>query len=145
VAANVAGWAVGGDRMTGPLPWICERGEGRLAVRLELRAHGRDLLLLVGGGSVHAGAVAVVSAAGGTAGEPCDELAVVPGHKEGPLAREGARLLAAASGRTCVAVAGIHQDRATPAEIAAIVSHARAALHALADAFARLPNGEGHP
>lgn len=132
-----------GDRLTGPLPWACERGEGRLAVRLELRPQGRDLLLLIGGGAVHAGAVAVASPAGGTAGEPCDELAVVPGHKEGPLAREGARRLAAASGRTCVAVAGIHQDHATPGEIAAIVAHARDALHALADALARRRREEG--
>lgn len=132
-----------GDRLTGPLPWTCERGEGRLAVRLDLLAQGRDLLLLIGGGSVHAGAVAVASPAGGTAGEPCDELAVVPGHKEGPLAREGARRLAAASGRTCVAVAGIHQDDATPAEIAAIVAHAHDALQTLADAFARRRNEEG--
>ncbi len=131
--------------MTGPLPWACERGEGRLAVRLELRAQGRDLLLLIGGGAVHAGAVAVVSPAGGTAGEPCDELTVVPGHKEGPLAREGARRLAAASGRTCVAVAGIHQDHATAAEIATIVGHARDALHTLADALARRRNEEGPP
>jgi len=119
------------------------RGQGRSAVRLELRPQGRDLLLLIGGGAVHAGAVAVASPAGGTGGEPCDELTVVPGHKEGPLAREGARRLAAASGRTCVAVAGIHQDRATADEIAAIVEHVRDALEALAGALARRRSEEG--
>lgn len=134
-----------GDLVTGPLPWTCERGEGRLAVRLELLDRGRDLLLLIGGGDVHVGAVAVATTAGGTAGEPCDELVVVPGHREGPLAREGARRLAAVSGRTCVAVAGIHQDRATAAEIAAIVGHARDALQTLADALARRRLEEGRP
>ncbi len=99
-----------------------ETGEGRTAVRCELYLLGDDPLLVVTGGGAHVGAVATALppiAGGGV------ELTVVPGHREGDLAREGARLLARASGRTAVVVVGIHQDGATPAEIAGIVAAVR--------------------
>ncbi|HPF34047.1 MAG TPA: hypothetical protein P5571_07330 [Candidatus Krumholzibacteria bacterium] len=110
-----------------------EVGAGRAAVWLHLTEQGRDLVLRIGGGDAHVGAVATVSPAGGTAGEACEELAVVPGHKEGPLALAAARRLAAAGRRTCVCVAGIHQDAITPAEIAAVLAHVEAGVERLAE------------
>lgn len=107
-------------------------GEGRRAVRLTLLGQGRDLVLLVTGGEAHAGAVAVCAPAHGTRCGAYAGLCPVPGHREGPLAEEGAALLASAAGRSCVVVAGIHQDAATPEEIAAIVANARAGFAALA-------------
>ncbi len=82
-------------------------------------------MLRVWGGREHVGAVAVSVPPAGPGGEPYAALAVVPGHAEGPLAEEGAALLSAASGRACVAVVGIHIDRASRAEIDAAVRHAR--------------------
>lgn len=107
-------------------------GEGRTAVWLDLAEQGRDLVLRIGGGDAHVGAVAVVSPAGGTGGEGCEELSVVPGHKEGPLALAAARRLAAAGRRTCVCVAGIHLDAITPEEIALVVSRAEQGVARLA-------------
>lgn len=107
-------------------------GDGRTAVWLDLAAQGRDLVLRIGGGDAHVGAVAVVSPAGGTGGEACEELSVVPGHKEGPLALAAARRLAAAGRRTCVCVAGIHLDAITPAEIALVVARAERGVETLA-------------
>lgn len=107
-------------------------GEGRTAVRLTLLGQGRDLVLLVTGGEAHAGAVAVRVPAHAARGVAYAGLCPVPGHREGPLAEEGAALLASAAGRGCVVVAGIHRDAATPEEIAAIVANARAGFAALA-------------
>jgi CTP:molybdopterin cytidylyltransferase MocA len=96
-------------------------GDGRECVRLELEEQGRDLVLRITGGVAHVGAVAL-AAAGAEA--PVRTL-VLPPHKEGPLAAEAAAALARATGRTCVVVAGIHQDDATPAEIGRIVENVR--------------------
>jgi hypothetical protein len=106
-------------------------GDGRGEVVVRASRHGADLLVSVGGGATHVGAVAVASPAGGTAGEDCEGCLVVPGHKEGPLALEYVRRLAAFSGATCVAVVGIHIDRATREEIDTLVANARAGLEAL--------------
>lgn len=120
------------------LPEPVRVGRGRRAVVLLTRAVGRDLLVTVTGGQAHAGAVAVATPGGAApAGE--DRPLVVASHKEGPLARECARLLATAAGCTCVVVAGIHQDQATPGEIAAIVANVRSGLGTLAAALARVP------
>jgi hypothetical protein len=110
-------------------------GRGRARVALRLRAQGRDLLLTITGGDAHVGAVAVDAPAGGTGGEAHRALTVVPGHKEGPLAAAAAARLAAVSGRTVVTVVGIHQDRATPREIAAIVANVQEGVERLAAAW----------
>lgn len=117
--------------MGGGLPTPREWGEGRTRVRLELRAQGRDLLLVVTGGEAHVGAAAVAAPDWAEA-----RLVVVPGHKEGPLAAAAAIRLARAAGCTCAVVAGIHQDGATRDEITAIVGHVEAGLADLATALA---------
>ena len=120
------------------LPEPVRGGRGRRAVVLRVQAVGRDLLVTVTGGQAHAGAVAV-AAPGGQVPEGGDRPLVVPPHREGPLAQECARLVAEASGCTCVAVAGIHQAQATADEIAAIVANARSGMRTLAAALARVP------
>lgn len=103
-------------------------GEGRTAVVLRVEDLGRDLAATLTGGEAHVGAVAVAGAGVGTRGEDVDGMVVVPGHREDVLAREGARLLAARSGRCCVLTAGIHVDDASPDEIDIIVANAREAF-----------------
>ena len=125
------------DLPPGGLPAPLTVGRGRTAVQLTLAAQGNDLILTITGGAAHVGAVAVVSVAGGTAGEPHCSVTVVPGHAEGPLAEEAAARIAAATGKTCVAIAGIHQDRATRAEIAAIVTNVQQGLARLEDTLMR--------
>lgn len=120
------------DALPGPLTV----GRGRRAVRLEVAAVGRDLVVTLSGGQAHAGAVALAGPGGAPAGTG---LLVLPPHKEGPLARECAAAVAAVAGCACVVVAGIHQDAATPAEIAAIVANARRAIARLAAALGDVP------
>jgi hypothetical protein len=87
-------------------------------------------MLLVTGGEAHVGAVAVCGPAEGSApARPA--VTVVPGHKEGPLAEECARALAQVVQCTCCVVAGIHQDEATPDEIATIVKNVRQGMDEL--------------
>jgi hypothetical protein len=104
-------------------------GSGRTEVRLDLAPRGRDWLLLIGGGEAHVGAVAVAWPDG-------ISLVTVPGHKEGPLAEKCALAVSRASGVVCTAVAGIHQDRATRAEIQDILTNVDRGLgEILAEAF----------
>ena len=97
-------------------------GSNRSRVNLELLLQGRDYLLLVTGGEAHVGAVAVWDSAKKGELKAVNEMS---GHREGPLAGECAEVLGRASGRTVVAVVGIHQDNATPGEIEAIVANVR--------------------
>jgi hypothetical protein len=99
-------------------------GLERTLIQLDLLSMGRDFVLLVHGGEVHAGAAAL-------AAPSHEELAVIPPHKEGPLARRCAQRVAQAAGAHCAVVAGIHQDQVTPEEIAAIVHHVDLALNRL--------------
>lgn len=98
-------------------------GEGRFAVRLDLLPQGKDWLLVISGGAAHVGAVALAAARDG--GGVDTRVAAAGRHREGPLAEECAAMIAQATGRTCAVVAGIHQDEATPEEIAQIVANVR--------------------
>ncbi len=97
-------------------------GSNRSRVNLELIGQGRDYLLLITGGEAHVGAVAVWDSAKKGELRAVNEMS---GHREGPLAGECAEILGRASGRTVVAVVGIHQDNALPVEIEAIVANVR--------------------
>lgn len=123
----------------GALPAPIRVGRGRTAVRLEVAALGRDLSATLTGGQAHAGAVALAGPGGEADG---GGLLVLPPHKEGPLARACAAELARAAGCACVASAGIHQDGATAAEIAAIVANARTAIARAAAALAAVPRDQ---
>lgn len=135
---------VAGRNEAGPR-WVVREGCGRAAVVLIAREQGRDLLVQVGGGEVHAGAVAVYAAAGGTPGEDPVTTTVLPGHKEGPLAAECASALGRATGRSCVVVAGIHQDRITPREIAAVLENVRTGTSRLAELVTARQSGSRSP
>jgi hypothetical protein len=79
--------------------------------------------------------------AAAVAGCGSEDLAVLPPHKEGPLAAECAALLAEAGGCSCAVVAGIHQDDVARDEIAAILANVRIAAEELAAAVRRLRKG----
>ena len=97
-------------------------GSDRTRVNLELIRQGGDYLLLVTGGEAHVGAVAVWDSAKEDGLKAEIEMY---GHREGPLAGECAEILGRASGRTVVAVVGIHQDNASTEEIETIVANVR--------------------
>jgi hypothetical protein len=128
-----------------PLAGPIRRGRDRTAVELVLHRQGRDLVLTVSGGVAHVGAVAVDSPAGGTRGESFRTLDVVPGHKEGELAARAAARLAEVTGRTVVAVVGIHQDAATGAEIAEIVANVEEAVALLASRLGNAMASDARP
>ncbi len=118
------------------LPEPVNVGEGRMAVQLTFIAQGCDFLVLITGGDLHVGAVAVCDGRTELAHvRSIDNSVQVQGHREGPIASEAAETLAIASGRTCCAVVGIHQDNATPAEIHEIVENVRQGLQQLIDLF----------
>lgn len=104
-------------------------GSNRSRVNLELIRQGRDYLVLVTGGEAHVGAVAVWDCGKKGGQGIVNEMS---GHREGPLAGECAEILGIASGRTVVAVVGIHQDNATPEEIETIVVNVRQGARELA-------------
>lgn len=99
-------------------------GSGRTSVWLEARRQGVDWILCVGGGRAHVGASATAWPGGWN-------LTVVGNHREGPLAEKVARSWTDLTGKTCVAVVGIHQDAATAEEIAALVRHVELGLDLL--------------
>jgi len=121
-------------------------GAGRTAVYLDLRSQGSDLVIRITGGRAHVGAVSVCDSSSGRAHARAGERTLqLPGHREGPLAAEAAETLAVATGRTCAAVVGIHQDDATPDEIHHIVLNVRQGLQQLVAALAAGSENEVQP
>lgn len=111
----------------GPLAGFEHRvgvGCERTAIEVSAQRLGRDWVLRISGGDAHVGAVA-------TAWAEKQELTVIPPHKEGPLAQKCARRWAELTGQVCVALAGIHQDRATGEEIRMIVENVDQAMDIL--------------
>jgi hypothetical protein len=94
----------------------------------EVKLLGNDMVVYISGGShPHVGAVAV-----GIPRPSLDDpektsasvsVFTMTGHKDDELARETAHRLAAALGRTVVAVAGFHIDGATPDQIRQVLSN----------------------
>jgi len=120
------------DHSSRLLPAV-EVGAGRVAVTLRSVSQGRDFLVLISGGEGHVGAVATCDGRNRWDHvRVAEETVQLAGHREGPLASEAAEMLALASGRTCVAVVGIHQDEATIDEIDQIVANVRLGLGQLA-------------
>jgi hypothetical protein len=96
--------------------------DSRFALRADLIVHDNgDLTIVVGGGSDHAGAVALAlprpSLADPGKQSATSSVLTVPGHKDDLPAREVAEKVAAATGRNVVAVAGIHYDGLEPADL----------------------------
>lgn len=121
---------------TWTLPEAISLGTGRTRVHLQPVVQGRDFLVLITGGQAHVGAVAVCDGRGGLDHVRSHSGTVqLDGHKEGPLAAEAAEVLAVASGRTCAAAVGIHQNQATAEEIHDIVANVRQGLDLMATFF----------
>ena len=126
------------DRVNRPVPPL-RVGSNRAGVNLELIRQGRDFLLLVTGGTAHVGAVAVWDS--GKMRGPAS-VSEMSGHREGRLALDCAEILGRASGRTVVAVVGIHQDDATRQEIEAIVANVRLGVRELASSINQEPKDQ---
>jgi gallate decarboxylase subunit D len=91
-------------------------------IRLRTFPMGADLAVLITGGRAHIGAVATAYPEGGGIKV---ETHTLPGHREGDLAAELARMAASSLDCTVVVAMGIHVDEATREEIDEIVRTAR--------------------
>jgi hypothetical protein len=92
--------------------------------QLQLQIHqiGRDLLLILTGGSAHIGAVALGQSYGnGTAKSNASVIGAF-GHKEDQLSGEIARYVSKKTGQRCSVVAGIHFDNLSRTDILMIQS-----------------------
>jgi hypothetical protein len=88
---------------------------------------GRDVVLLVSGGTAHIGAVATACLAADRT-VTIDTL-TLPGHREGELAAELAMTASLSLGRTIAVLVGIHLDRPSKQQIEDVVADARSALN----------------
>ncbi len=103
---------------------------GELDLHATVQMAGRDVVVTIGGGECHVGAVAIAQprpslSTPGSVSASSSVICVV-GHKEDMLAKAAADRLAARLRATVVVVAGIHWDGLTPNDIATIDRHARA-------------------
>ncbi|MDR0267589.1 hypothetical protein [Paenibacillus sp.] len=89
---------------------------------------GRDILLLLTGGTAHIGAVATAYFCG-KAQEVQVQTIDLPGHREQELAAYMAEKAAEALGCTVTVAAGIHYDGINKAQILDIVAEAKAVFN----------------
>lgn len=99
-----------------PLGITFSRALGRLKITATLFGLGPDLVIFLGGGDQHLGAVAL-AATQATMG--CLQI---PGHRESDPATRMASAIAAACGRNVAVCAGIHYDGITSAEISQVLA-----------------------
>ncbi len=97
-------------------------GSGRTQVSLEAHSLGNDIVLHIFNGAAHIGAVALAEY------DFKNERASVSlitrlGHKDDALAQKAAYTVCKATRRTVCAVAGVHLDDITRAEIAQLVEN----------------------
>lgn len=118
-------------------------GRGRLRVWAVATRAGRDLCVIIAGGSEpHVGAVAVAQArpslADAARTSATSSVLTLLGHKDDAIARAAAERLAAALGCTAVVSAGLHVDAATDAELEVLQMGAQRCVE---DLLAALTNG----
>ena len=89
---------------------------GRIALNLQIVPMGRDIQILITGGSAHIGAVAVASGS-----SPQTAVHEISQHREGELAQKIACRLARALHVTVGVSAGIHFNDITREEIVAVL------------------------
>ena len=106
-----------------------EIGEDRCRLRFTWERHGQDLRLHIGGGADHVGAMAL--AARGKDSAVHIEVSSAPGHREADLVRPAAEKICETLGVTACVSAGVHLDRITREEIAAILQNAAAGTRKL--------------
>lgn len=88
---------------------------------IEIRSYmmGDDCVFLVTGGTAHIGAVA--TAYRSDDGDVCTEIQSLPGHREGELVAELAKIAAYKLKSTVSVLAGIHLDQPSKQDIEEIV------------------------
>jgi hypothetical protein len=98
-------------------------GVGRTRVRAELYRIGEDLLVIIVGEGAHIGAVSMAEALPGE--EVGSATVTARGHKEAELTGFVSQAVCSGTGRRTVALAGIHLDDITQAEIETIRRNVR--------------------
>ena len=91
-----------------------ERTSGRLALKLDARRLGNDLLIVITGGKVHIGAVGAGTSYNNMASS---SVITMPGHRDDRIAKDAAERISRKTGSNCVVVAGVHYDHITDQEI----------------------------
>lgn len=110
---------------------LLKEGAGRVRVMLEAHTLGNDLVVYLYNDQPHLGAVAVADY---SAEEKRSSTSMITrlGHKDDTVACAAASTLCKALRRPVCAVAGIHVDRITEEEIAAIVRNCDTLVQRLA-------------
>lgn len=102
-----------------------EHGKGRCKVCAEATSVGDDILLHIWGGEKpHVGSASLCSS-----GEPTSVS--VPGHMDHVVSHEAAKRVFSATGRRCLAIAGIHVDGASHEDIVELVENSRRCIDAI--------------
>lgn len=98
-------------------------GRGRTRVYAEIYEVGSDLLAVLGGEGLHIGAASIAEA---IPSETSDVATIsARRHREAELTEYLSKAVCSATGRRTVAIAGIHLDRITRAEIETIRQNVR--------------------
>jgi hypothetical protein len=98
-------------------------GRGRTRVWAEIYEVGSDLLAVLGGEGLHIGAASIAEA---IRGETSDVATIsARRHREAELTEYLSRAICSATGRRTVAIAGIHLDGISKAEIETIRQNVR--------------------
>jgi hypothetical protein len=129
-------------RLSGPrggLHLAVAAGEGRHRVwGSALLVPAAATLHLVGGDAPHVGAVALSLPGSATTSRASTSVLTVAGHREDELVRALGAELTERLGCTSVVIAGIHLERASAADIAAVRRNARRAVQAVVAAAREL-------
>lgn len=98
---------------------VLEAASGRIRLTLEAKWLGADLLVTISGGKAHLGAMALARP------DLPSQLAELPGHKDGIVAKELAEYLATAFDTAVAVSCGIHYDSLALQEIELVKSLAQ--------------------
>jgi gallate decarboxylase subunit D len=111
-----------------PPPMAASAGKGRHRVHAAVQFLGSDILLSIWGGTMpHIGSVSITQPRPGISNtrqrSSTSSIYNFTGHKDEAVARYCAEKIAAACDKKTVAVAGIHIDNASSADITAIMKN----------------------
>lgn len=112
-------------------PFILEKNN----LKLEARALGHDLVVIITGGEEHLGAVAVGYCYGGQSKKSNASLLSLPGHKEDVLIFPIARRLSKTLATNVAVIAGIHFEKLSAGQIMDIVQTAESLVDELISAI----------
>lgn len=106
---------------------VFERGEERTQVAVRVERIGKDLVVSITNEGAHLGAVAVGEYSHSD-GKATVSVITRYGHKDDEIARAQALRLAQKTRRPVCVIVGIHVDRATKTEVAAVVKNSALAV-----------------